>query len=165
MRIHTGRILALTVILTLSAFARQGPKIHLTAVSPLGRWTDEQSAVLLALKNALEGKEAVLSDTVPEWTVVVDVLSLEPDKYIISYVLLRGLPEHVVDLARKNEVMYSQKKQHPREGKTIREMMSEEFIRQFGMPLDSHISVIKRDELAIYAGRFADDFLTRYGNK
>ena len=170
MRIHAGSVLMLILTLTFSAFAQEGPKIHLTAVSPIGRWTDEQSAVLEALKNSLEAKKAVLTSNVPQWTVVVDAITLEPDKYVVSYVLLRGLPESFVDLAKKNEVFYSnaseeKRAKYSKEGKFVREMMSEEFIREFGMPLDSHISIIKRNELMIYAGKFADDFFVRYVSK
>ena len=170
MRIHAGSILMLILTLTFSTHAQESPKIHLTAVSPMGRWTDEQSTVVEALKNAFEAKKAVLTTSVPQWTVVVDAITLESDKYVVSYVLLRGLPESFVDLAKKNEAFYSNVSEEKRatfskEGKFVREMMSEEFIREFGMPLDSHISIIKRNELKIYAGKFADDFFARYINK
>ena len=170
MRIHAGSVLVLILSLTLSAFAQQGPKIHLTAVSPMGRWTEEQSAVLEALKTAFEAKKADVTSNVPLWTVVVDVVSHESDKYIVSYVLLRGLPEPYIELARKNEMFYSnvseeKRATYPKEGKFVREIMSEEFVRQFGLPLDSHISIIKRNELNAYATKFVDDFYGRYLGK
>jgi len=173
MRINAGsalRSIVMTSCLALSAFAQESPRIHLTAVSPPGRWTDEQTNIVKALSAAFESKQADISSKVPEWTVVIDAMALESDKYIVSFVLLRGLPEPVVDLARKNEVFYSnvseeQKAGFSPEGKFIREMMSEEFVRKFGMPMDSHISIIKMNELAIYAGKFADDFFARYVKK
>ena len=129
MRIHAGSILMLILTLTFSTHAQESPKIHLTAVSPMGRWTDEQSTVVEALKNAFEAKKAVLTTSVPQWTVVVDAITLESDKYVVSYVLLRGLPESFVDLAKKNEAFYSNVSEEKRatfskEGKFVREMMS-----------------------------------------
>lgn len=170
---YAGNILrpiALILVLALPSAAQEGPRIHLTAVSPPDRWTDEQTMVLTALGSAFEAKQADITSSVPEWTVVIDAITLDADRYIVSFVLLQGLPEPIVDLARKNEVFYlnatkEQKAAFTSQGKGIREMLSEELVRQFGSPVDSHISIVRMNELAIYAGKFADDFFERYVNK
>jgi len=170
MRTPARRVVSAIILISLlftSALAQENPRIYITAVSIPGQMSEEQSTLTSELTKAFEVKHAVISWNIQEWTLVVDVLTLDSARYVVALVLLEGLPEATVEFAKENEVFYlsrsqEERKKLPPEGKVVREYMSEEFIRQYGLPVDSQISILKREDLSTFASRIAQDFYVKF---
>ena len=150
-----------------SAPAQENPKIQVIAISIPGQLSEEQSVIIKAVSTAFEEKHAVISYNLPEWTMVVDVLTLDSARYVVAWVLLEGLPEATVEFAKKGEVFYlsaspEQRSKYPPEGKVVREYMSEEFVRQYGIPVDSQILFLQREDVPTFANKFVQDFYVKF---
>ncbi len=162
-----AKMIILTLLLFASTLAQDNPKVQVTAVSLPGKLSEEQSVVISALTSAFEAKHAVISYTIPEWTLVIDVLTLDSARYVVAWVLLEGLPKATVEFAKKNEVFYlsfsqEQRNKFSTEGKAVREWMSEEFIRQYGLPVDSRVSIFKHEDISTFANEFVKDFYVKF---
>ena len=88
------------------------------------------------------------------------------DLVAVSISTLIVLPEEAIAAGKKEEVFYShlpddKKAALPKEGKWIREMVSEEMLRQYGMPEDQDILIFKRSEMKAELSKFVDDYFLR----
>jgi hypothetical protein len=106
-----------------------------------------------------------------EWTILLKVNQVAGgDQLIVTAVLCHSLPNEVIDLGKKAEVMYTdlspeKKKQLPAEGKWVREMVSEEYVRQFVMPMDAASLVVAGEALERSLQTIAERFCEKYINK
>ena len=84
----------------------------------------------------------------------------------VSISTLIVLPEEAIEAGKRDEVFYShlsdaKKAALPKDGKWIREMVSEEMLRQYGMPEAQDILFIVRGELNEQLSKFVDNYFLR----
>jgi hypothetical protein len=83
------------------------------------------------------------------------------DSTVVSLRLGHSVPEEVVRLSREAEIFYAdlpaeKPAKFAAEGKWVREMMSEEYIRQFMFPLEGVLMVVAAEGLESILHREAD---------
>ena len=88
------------------------------------------------------------------------------DLVAVSISTLVVLPEEAIEAGKREEVFYAhlpdeKKAALPKEGKWIREMVSEEMLRQYGMPEDQDILIFKRSEMTVELSKFVDNYFLR----
>ena len=128
---------------------------------PLDSLADEAMRGLLA---SLEKQGGSHSRT-PDWIFSVGTRALQEDgksRILLAVTLLRVLPEEVIALGKEKEAFYlnlspERRATLPTEGKWVREMVSEEAMRQFGKPVNSRISLTDRGSLQRELSRVAEE--------
>lgn len=63
---------------------------------------------------------------------------------------MEALPKEIIDFNKKNEIFYKSikdKENLPKEGKFIREMMTEEFLRNYRQPKGYDSLIVDKDDL------------------
>ena len=86
----------------------------------------------------------------------------------MSVITATTLPEEVVKLGKENEIFYSvygkkdKRKNLPKEGKFIREYVTEEFLRQFNDIYRHEIYVVKERKLQEKCKEIVDEFFTTF---
>ena len=125
-------------------------------------------AAMAALEDALRGRGARTAEH-PFWTFAVAVRQLEHDagRVALSVVATASFPESVVNWARESQVFYVGMAEDgvdalPAEGRAVREYLSEDYIRQYGMLQEHDIVVVDRDDLAGGASTLVDRFYRRH---
>ncbi len=127
--------------------------------------------VMRALYDNLKTRGAVDTHT-PDWLFVVGTKELPQDtegKVVVSIMTLHVLPKEAIEAGKREEVFYSnlsaeKKAALPKEGKWVRELMSEEMLHQFGMPTDQDIIISKRHMLNEELSRFVASFYLQYAH-
>jgi len=92
----------------------------------------------------------------------------EADEIVLSVITAMTLPDEVVQLGKENEIFYSVygKKEKPenlpKEGKFIREYVTEEFLKQFNDIYRHEIYVVKETKLQEKCKEIVDEFFTTF---
>jgi hypothetical protein len=128
--------------------------------------------VIWTLYDILTKKGAVDTHT-PDWLFVVGTKELSQgtdERVVVSIMTLHVLPKEAIEAGKREEVFYSnlsaeKKAALPKEGKWVRELVSEEMLHQFGMPLDQDIIVCKRHTLQEELSQFVDSFYLQYAHQ
>jgi len=138
-------------------------------VAPVVRTIDTlNSEVLRALHDILKTRAAVDTHT-PDWLFFFGTKEFSQDTrnlFVLSITTLRVLPKEAVEVGKREEVFYStlpaeKRAAMPKEGKWVREMVSEEMLRQYGMPVDQDILIVERSLLKKELSQFVDNFYLR----
>jgi hypothetical protein len=87
-----------------------------------------------------------------EYVLFVDAAS-QGDAIALTLIMGHALPPEAIEAGSKAEVMYAgmlpeKRGALPAEGKWVREMVSADFMRQFWMPLETKLMIVKNGELA-----------------
>jgi hypothetical protein len=109
----------------------------------------------------------------PDWLVFVGTKEMpECDRnlIIVSIGTLRVLPREAIEAGKREEVFYSnlsaqKRAAMPKEGKWVREMVSEEMLRQYGMPIDQEILIVNRSLLKRELTRFVESLYSRLAQR
>jgi hypothetical protein len=137
---------------------------------PIGGPMDSlKPEMMRALYDMLKTRGAVDTRT-PDWLFVVGTTELPQDtsgRVVVTITTLHVLPKEAIEVVKREEVFYSylsaeKRGALPKEGKWVREMVSEEMLHQFGMPIDQHIIVGKRSMLKDELLKFVDGFYLQF---
>ena len=79
---------------------------------------------------------------------------------------LHMLPNEAIEVGRREEVFYSvlskeKRAALPSEGKWVRQLVSEEMLRQFGIPMDQELIVTERGMVKAEVSKFVDRFYSK----
>lgn len=132
------------------------PKVNVTMIAESNTPSELDRAVINSFKQALNEK-GILAVENSDFN--IDILvdtKMFNDKIVISVTTFMVIPPEVVSLGGKAEIFYAtikekQKKNLTEEGKSIREYMSTEYMRQFRIINDNYLDVIDKDELENYS--------------
>jgi hypothetical protein len=124
-----------------------------------------KSNAMRSLYNIFKGRGAVESRA-PDWLFCLETREMtayKGDLVVVSITTLRVLPKEAIEAGKREELFYSslsaeKRAAMPKEGKWVREMVSEEMLRQYGMPVDQDILIVKRDLIDAELSKFADKF-------
>lgn len=103
-----------------------------------------------------------------DWAVWIDAACAnesDSNQVILSVGIAHTLPEEAMEAGKRAEVFYSfltaeHRAKLPKEGKWVRELMTEEFLAQFVMPIDHRIVLVRRSDVPARLGMLLDE-LTR----
>jgi hypothetical protein len=109
----------------------------------------------------------------PEWLFVVGTKELPQDpegRVVVTITTLHALPKEAIEAGKREEVFYShlsveQKAAFPKDGKWVREMVSEEMLYQFGMPIDQEIIITRRASLEEELSQVVDGFTRNHAHR
>lgn len=137
----------------------------ITTLADSGGFTNLQERILRDLRTVLSDQGYGVRDN-PEITIFFSSVQYE-DNLIISTILLKSLPEPVIDWGKKEEVFYKvydksdDEKEKPDQG--IRQYMSEEYLRQFGSVLDSFIMIESSNRIDELVHKVVDRVTSKRG--
>lgn len=141
-------------------------------VAPPGATIDSlTNEVMRALYDNLKTRGAVDTHT-PDWLFVLGTKELPRDtegRVVVSIMTLHVLPKEAIEAGKREEVFYSnlsaeKKAALPKEGKWVRELLSEEMLHQFGMPIDQDIIISERHMLKEELSQFVASFYLQYAH-
>lgn len=105
----------------------------------------------------------------PNWTFVVAAQEVEQhdDLVVLSVAILAALPEPVVQWATESQIFYAsmsneRREELPSEGKHIREYVSEEYIRGYGMLQEHEVLVVDRAGIGEGVAQIVEAFYERH---
>jgi len=139
-------------------------------IAPMGDTFDSlKQGAMRTLYDILKARGAVDTGT-PDWLFVVGTKEMPEDKakrVVISVMTLGVLPKEAIEAGKRQEVFYSslpaeKRAALPREGKWVREMVSEEMLQQFGTPVEQEIIIARRTMIRQELSRFVDHFYQKY---
>ncbi|MDP2209035.1 MAG: hypothetical protein Q8K98_09720 [Bacteroidota bacterium] len=131
------------------------PKVNVTMIAESNTQSDLDRTVINSFKQALSEKGMLASESSDfSFEILVDTKMFN-DKIVISVTTFGVIPPEVVSLGGKAEIFYvtikdKQKENLTEEGKSIREYMSTEYMRQFRMINDNYLDVIDKSDLEEY---------------
>ena len=164
-------IIVFSIVLCSTVLAGNGVQtVQVTIISYNSKWTDLQVQLIKSLKSRLQAKGATVTDKASDWVLLVNatpVEQLKGDLTVVSVVVLHGLPKEVVELSKKAEVFYSnlsdeKRAQIPKEGKWVREMVSEEYISQYAVPINNELHVVPTKDFETTISTIVDNFCSLY---
>ncbi|MFN3694830.1 MAG: hypothetical protein ACK4UV_07460, partial [Ignavibacterium sp.] len=123
-----------------------------------------EKSLLESFKSTL-ASENMYSEADAELELLLAIKDIgESDKLAISITLIQLLPDNIIDEMAKQEVFYSQlnanqKSKLTSEGKMIREFVSAEYLKQFGMVIDNHLAIVDKSGLNEFVKAFVNDKL------
>ncbi len=138
------------------------PKVNVTAIAESDTPSDLDRAVINSFKQALSEK-GILAVENSDFN--IDILvdtKMFNDKIVISVTTFMVIPPEVVSLGGKAEIFYAtikEKKNLTEEGKSIREYMSIEYMKQFRIINDNYLDVIDQNELQVYCRKIVSSLL------
>ena len=152
----TIRILAVLLVFSVAVFSASGQtakptRVYVSSMPTGTQWTELQQHAYTAVKTHLDSLGVVTTSKQEEYVLFVDATE-DRDQVAVSLLFGHVLPDEVVELSRKAEVMYSglpadKQVTLPKDGKWVREMVTEDFMRQFVMPMDSRIFLTQKKDL------------------
>jgi hypothetical protein len=171
-----GIIIVFFLFALFSCISFAGPDtrtVQVTGISSNQSWSDLQLKLFESIKTRLKSNGVPVSDKGSDWVLLVDVVSIEQlngEFIVVSVIVLQSLPKEVVELSKKAEVFYSnlsdeKRAQLPKEGKWLREMVTEEYVGQFSTPLSKDLLVIPKADLEKTAFKIVDNFCSTYLKK
>jgi hypothetical protein len=103
-----------------------------------------------------------------DWAVWIDAsyaVESDSNEVILSVGIAHTLPEEAMEAGKRAEVFYSyltpeHRAKLPKEGKWVRELMTQEFLLQFVMPIDHRIVLVQRRDVPARLSSLLDE-LTR----
>lgn len=131
------------------------PKVNVTMIAESNSPSDLDRTVINSFKEALNEKGML---TAENFDFSIDILvdaKMFNDKIVISVTTFGVIPPEVVSLGGKAEIFYvtmkeEQKKNLTEEGKSIREYMSREYMKNFRFINDNYLDVIDKSDLEAY---------------
>jgi hypothetical protein len=152
----TIRILAVLLVLSVAVFSASGQtakptRVYVSSMPTGTQWTELQQHAYTAVKTHLDSLGVVTTSKQEEYVLFVDA-SEERDQVAVSLLFGHALPDEVVELSKKAEVMYSglpadKQATLSKDGKWVREQVTEDFVRQFMMPMESRIFLAHKKDL------------------
>lgn len=137
-------------------------KYSVSMVASDREYSDLEKSLLDIFKTTL-AFENMYSENDAELELLLALKDIEEsNKLAISVTVIQRLPDNIINEMAKQEVFYSQlnankKSQLPSEGKLIREYVSAEYLKQFGMVIDNHLEIVDSGGL--------DEFVKAFVNK
>lgn len=130
-------------------------KVNVTTIAENQTQSDLDRTVINSFKRALNEKGML---AVENSDFNIDILvdtKMFNDKIVVSVTTFGVIPPEVVSLGGKAEIFYvtikdKQKENLTEEGKSIREYMSTEYMRQFRIINDNYLDVIEKEDLENY---------------
>ena len=91
----------------------------------------------------------------------------DSDKIVLSVGVGHSLPEQVIGLGKKAEILYAgmsaeKRASLPAEGKWVRESLSEDFLYVFMMPVDQELAIVPKSQVFKKLDAIADKLYQRY---
>jgi len=138
-------------------------------ISGHGKITENDRKIRQVLNNEIE-KRAILSDD-PLFELFIsteEIKKSDENEIILSVLTTIKLPDEVIELGKKNEIFYSihsSKKKYknlPKEGKYIREYVTEEYLKQFHDIYDHEIFIVPETKLEEQCKKIIDNFFEKY---
>jgi hypothetical protein len=125
---------------------------------------------MLTLTDILTSRGAELTHT-PDWLLVIGTKELPNDaehRIVLAISTMRTMPNEAIDFGKRAEMFYlgmsSEKRAVlPADGKWVREMVSEEMLRQYGVPVNQEIMIVERSRTKGALLKFAEEFLAKSG--
>ena len=129
-------------------------------------WSRVRNTAKSVLTNRLKELGIGLAERPQLWVVLTDARQ-SGDSIVIFIQVGHSVPEEVVHLSRDAEVFYAslppeKRVNLPKEGKWVRETVTEEYIRQFMLPLEGRLLVVASDSLDVALRREADRLAQMY---
>jgi hypothetical protein len=129
----------------------KAPKVYLSFTSNAAQTSALQESTYCWVARNLLSKGFVLSREPQEHVVYLDATE-KRGLVAISFLFGEVMPDSIVQLCRKAEVFYASVPAERRaalsdEGKWVREMVTEEYMRQFIFPRDSKVLLVEKDGL------------------
>jgi hypothetical protein len=160
-------LLALPLLITITRGQSSPPSgLYLSTLPTGSGWTEMQKEVYDLSRQQLESLGATLTENEEAYVLYLD--ATENDGIVsVSFLMGHALPKEVLELSKNAEVMYTgvsaeKKATFPAEGKWVREKMSEEFVRQFVMPLESRLKQVKEGELNATLRQEVEELFAKY---
>ena len=121
------------------------------------------------LKHWLQSRGIRVEDK-SEWIIWCDAYSFEgadSDKIVLSVGVGHTLPDRVIELGKKAEILYEgmpaeKRAALPAEGKWVRESLSEDFLYEFMMPVDHEVVIVSKTLVLKKLDAIADKLLQRH---
>ena len=113
-------------------------------------------------------EKGVTESEAPDWVFLVGAARLEESGHVaLSVVTMHALPEVVVQMGKEKEAFYlnasdEERAAFPEEGRHIRQLMSEEFMRQFAMAQDQDLLVVEERALEDAVAEIVEGFFARH---
>jgi hypothetical protein len=103
------------------------------------------------VRQSLTSLGAPVAATADEYVLIVDAVA-QGNEVALNFIMCHALPSEAIDAGSKAEVFYAgvspaKRAGFPAEGKWIREMVTADFMRQFWMPLESKLLIVKKAAL------------------
>jgi hypothetical protein len=144
--------------------------VQVTSISCNSNWTDLQLQLMKSLKARLQAKGATVTDKSSDWVLLVDATPIDQvkgDLTVVSVIVLHSIPKEVIELSKKAEVFYAnlsdeKRMQLLKEGKWVREMVSEEVISQYSMPINKELLVVSKNDFEQTISKIVDNFYLQY---
>lgn len=135
--------------------------------------SETESLVLNSFNSALKEKN-ILADNQGEmkveiWLNVKAISNSDEERIAVSVIILDVIPEEVVAIGAEKEIFFAQldderKMKLPSEGKSIREFISSEYMKQFRMLLNTHLEIINLSEIDEFSADIVEKYLTGFIN-
>ena len=125
--------------------------IDVTAIAANRPFTEHELSILGSFKSRLK-KLGVFNPDSPMYEILLSFKKLNDSKTIISVTTLQPISERLVMLGKKNQVFYGDvnikaKRASGKVNNEIREYMSEEYVKQYRMILESDIYILSDKHL------------------
>lgn len=160
-------LLALTLFITNTRGQSSAHSSVYVSTLPTGSgWTETQKEVYDLARQQLESLGVTLTEKEEAYVLYLD--ATESDGILsVSFLMGHALPKEVLELSKNAEVMYTglsaeKKAAFPADGKWVREKLSEEFVRQFVMPLESRLRQVKKGELNATVRQEVGELFAKY---
>ncbi len=131
------------------------PKVHVTMIAESDTPSDLDRTVINSFKQALSEKGMLAVENSDFSIEILVDTKMFNDKIVVSVTTFVVIPPAVVSLGGKAEIFYAtikekQKEDLSEEGKSIREYMSTEYMRQFRIINDNYLDIIEKNDLEEY---------------
>ena len=155
---RVARILSLICFLTLAGFASPGPdkmaSVRIRTISTYRPGVAGQGEICNHLTKWFESQGVKVVEKA-EWSVWFNAIPIgesDTNQVLLAIGLGHTLPKEAIDLGMKSEVFYSSmpattKASLPKDGKWVREYVTEGFLYEFIYPLDEKLVVVPRAKL------------------
>ncbi|MDI6803398.1 MAG: hypothetical protein QME58_06075 [Bacteroidota bacterium] len=139
-------------------------KVNVAMIAESDSPSDLDRAVINSFKQALNERGMLVVENSDFNTEILVDAKMFNEKIIISVTTFGVIPPEVVSLGGKAEIFYAtikekQKEQLTEEGKSIREYVSTEYMRQFRIINDNYLDVIDKSELEKYCRKIVSFLL------
>ena len=120
-----------------------------------------QEKVLNCFRKAIKENSITLTEY-PKWELLLGVKEINKQQIAISITTLLTCPQEIINIAAENEAFYTvlkTKKELPKEGKSIRQYVTSEYMHQFKMVANNEIHIVYIDALPGFCRRYVDTFI------
>lgn len=137
-------------------------------ISGSGALTELDKKIKQYFKNEVDKRAVYSEEPVFEFFINSETINKNENEIVLSVIATIKLPEEVIKLGKKNEIFYSIRgsknkwKNLPKEGKFIREYVTEEYLKQFNDIYEHEIYIIPETKLEEQCKKIIDDFFRKY---